>query len=315
MGGAEGRHPVRIAPSSVESPVPRRPGENMGHYARTLSAIIAALFATLLLSDAALAAPALVRVETPDTQSSFQAFVGRTAVDTKGPVTVTDSSNFANPAPDQLPCAADSPAAALAAVPGVSVSWLVNKAAATVVVSSIKGVKAPAPAPGTPQWSWIVYVDQQPVDDVCHASVPPGSEVLFFPGCDQGASGNVLSQCFTGGALYLRIDKDGPYPIAPTSVPVAQAPVEAHVIQSSRDGASLGPTPSASVTTDEGYRTTSNKDLLNPGVATLAFTDAGPHIVRASQGGWVPVRAPVCATAGKDGFCGTVKVDPPPFLV
>ena len=273
----------------------------MGHHARTLLAAIAVLAATLLVSDAALAAPALVRVETPGTQSSFQAFVNRTAVDTAGPLPVTDPTTPANFAT----CGDDSAVAALTAAVGAGNVTYAVAGDETVSVTSIKGLTAPVGG----DWTWTAFADSHLVKDLCHGSVPAGTEVLFFPGCPTATTPQ--ASCFTGGALYMRIGTDGLYPTAPYSVPVAKAPVESTIIAAWTDG-SIKPTVEASVTTDEGYRTTSN-DPHKEGLATLAFTEAGPHIVRALQPGWVPVRAPVCATDGKDGFCGTTRFVPPDF--
>jgi hypothetical protein len=276
-------------------------------------AALGAVATALTLASSAWAQPALVRVERADSpyQFGFHAFVDRMAVDPAAPVTYQDPATLPDPSTpaNTVTCAANSALAALNAAVGPQ-GWSGTVTSGALTVTTIKGFKAPAPPLGQlqPLWSWVAVVDQKPATpDLCDATVPAGAEALFYPKCTNAAR----FDCYTGGALYMRIGNGGPYPVDAATVPLHRAPTTVQVITAGTADPIM-PTINAQVTTDEGYSASSN-DSLKQGLATLAFTNAGPHAIRATQNGFVPARANVCATEGGDGYCGTVIVPPPPF--
>jgi hypothetical protein len=286
----------------------------MGHHARTLSAIFAVMVATLVAASTASAFPSVVRVESKAMSTiGSGAFVNRMAVDTTGPVTITDASDPLNPAPETTTCAADSPVAALiAAVGPAQVKTIKDPTSGLWLVSSIKGLAQPpvAPPAASPNWFWRLYVDQAPVDggglfnqdDACHAVVPIGSEVLLYQAC-----GAKTLTCYTGTPLYARVRDGGPYDIAAQTVPGRGAPVAV------RTFADLAPT-GATVETDEGVRGISLPVGTLPGQTGISFTNDGPHtvVVYKGDGTRPPVRIALCVSEGNDGFCGSTRYQPPP---
>jgi hypothetical protein len=283
----------------------------MGLHARMLISATVVALALVSGASAASAQSNLVRVETPALQSTPSALVDRMPVAPAGAVTVTDpvSHNTAT-------CEATSPIAALDAAVGPAGWTAAVDGTGVVTITSIKGTTQPlvppAAPPGTkPAWSWMTMVSELPASDPCHKVMGAGEEALFFPSCtDKVKTGQ--SSCFTGGALYMRIRDGGPTDLVAQTVPGRGAPVVSHVILADVNGG-IAPTLQASVSTDEGFSTTSN-DPHKEGLATVSFTEFGPHWIRASQNGMVPVRMLVCASEGNDGFCGTQKVPPPPEI-
>lgn len=280
----------------------------MGHHARTLSALVAAMVATLVGAASAAAQDVVVRAESTTASSIGSAFVNRVAVAPQGPVAITD----ANDPTIAATCAADSPVAALiAAVGAPQVRTIKDPATGAWLISLIRGLGQPAGTPASPPaWFWRLYVDQSPVDgrantynaqEACTSSVPAGAEVLLYQAC-----GSRTSTCFGGTPLYGRVREGGPYDVAPQTVPGRNAPV---VVRTLGDG---GPT-GATVTTDEGVRAVSLDTGPLFGQTGVGFTTYGPHTIMVSKGDGSrpPIRLPVCVSEGNDGFCGSTKVQAP----
>lgn len=288
----------------------------MGHHARTLSAVVAALVATLLSAAAAGAHPSVVRVESKTYTGIGAAFVNRTAVDTTGSVTIKDATDPLAADPATATCAADSPVAALIAALGANqVRTIQDPDTGTWLISSIKGFGQPAAGTGSPAtppaWYWRLYVDQAPVDhgantyntqDACTTTVPEKSEVLLYQACGAKAQ----SSCYPSTPLYARIREGGPYDIAPQTIPGRGAPVVVRTI------ADLHPV-GATVTTDEGVSAISLDSGPLFGQAGVGFTNYGPHTIMVSKGDGSrpPVRMAVCVSEGNDGYCGSTKVQAP----
>jgi hypothetical protein len=291
----------------------------MGHHARTLSALVAAMVATLAGAAPAGAHGSVVRVESTTATSIGSAFVNRVAVDAPGPVTIGDATDPLNPSPATATCAADSPVAALIAALGTTqVRTIKDPANGAWLISSIKGFSEPTGSPAAPPaWHWRLYVDQGPVDhgantyntqEACTSSVPTGAEVLLYQACGSKTAG-----CFTGTPLYARVREGGPYDIAPQTVPGRLAPVVVRTL------ADLGPT-GATVTTDEGARSVSLDTGPLYGRTSVGFTNYGPHTIMVSKGDGSrpPVRMGVCVSEGSDGFCGSAKTQAPaeiPYVI
>ncbi|MCW2995518.1 MAG: hypothetical protein JWQ18_3013 [Conexibacter sp.] len=291
----------------------------MGHLARTLTASIAVLAATLVVVSNAAAFPSVVRVETRDMNSiASGAFVNRVAVDTPGPVTITDAGD----ATVSTTCAAASPVAAVvAAVGAAQVKTIKDPTTGQWLISSIKGATQPttitAPAVN-PQWFWRVYVDQGPVDNGAYnfnqqescggPDVPAGSEVLVYKACANTTISSTA--CYSGTPLYLRVRQGGAYDIAAQTVPGRGAPVVVRAIADKTPATAL-------FGTDEGVTATSSATGENPGETGVSFTNPGPHsiIVVASNGTRPPGRMSVCVSEGNDGFCGSTRYQPPPDIV
>jgi hypothetical protein len=287
----------------------------MGHHARTLTAVIAVLVATLVAASSAAAFPSVVRVETRDMNSiATGAFVNRTAVDTPGPVTIADATDPAT----TTTCAATSPVAAVvAAVGATQVKTIKDPTSGQWVITSIKGLaQAPVVAPAiNPPWYWRVYVDQGPVDNGANRfdqqescggpDVPAGSEVLVYKACGTSTSG-----CYSGTPLYLRVRQGGPYDIAAQTVPGRGAPVVVRAIADKTAATAL-------FGTDEGVTATASAVGVTPGETAVSFTASGPHaiIVVANNGTRPPGRMAVCVSEGNDGFCGSTRYQPPPEIV
>jgi hypothetical protein len=287
------------------SPVPSEQvfGGVMALRARTLAVSVAALFSLVMGVQAAGATQALVRVELPENQSQFASFVNRQAV-TVGVAPLTKAGRT---------CAADSAAAALSAAIG-DVNWEATDNGAGLTIGKLKNVTAPA-APANPPgakatWTWATFVDQHYVADPCTASVPDGSEVLFFPACATRTGAQLT--CFTGGPLYVKVNEGTPYPTKPFAVGGGQTFVSIWVVEDPFDPntgqTSIEPSTNSVITTDEGYSAPSN-DAERRGIAVVRFTEWGDHALRATEVGKVPGRAAVCATDGADGYCGTTKPD------
>ncbi|HWI71831.1 MAG TPA: hypothetical protein VNT55_07750 [Baekduia sp.] len=281
----------------------------MGHHARTLSALVVAVVATLVGAVDATAFPSVVRVETKAMSTiSSGAFVGRMAVDTPGEVVIADADD-----PSQTDtCAATSPVAAvIAAVGPAQVKTVKDATSGKWLIASIKGIAQPAiVAPATsPAWFWRLYVDQAPVDndggfhyeDACTSTVPTGSEVLLYQAC-----GAKTLNCYTGTPLYMRVRDGGPYDIAAQTVPGRKAPIAVKTI------GDMGPT-GATVTTDEGNASISLENGVLPGQTGIFFDNYGPHVIMASKGDGSrpPVRMNLCVSEGNDGFCGSTRYQPP----
>jgi hypothetical protein len=287
----------------------------MGHHARTLTALAAAVVATLVGAAPAGAHATVVRVESTTATSIASAFVNRVAVDTPAPVTITD----ANDPSVTATCAADSPVAALiAAVGAPQVRTIKDPANGAWLIALVRGLGQPAGTPAAPPaWFWRLYVDQSPVDkgaktyntqEACATAVPAGAEVLLYQACGSRTTG-----CFPGTPLYGRVRDGGPYDVAPQTVPGRLAPV---VIRTLGDGGPVG----ATVTTDEGVRSVSLDTGPLFGQTSVGFTNYGPHTVMVSKGDGSrpPIRLPVCVSEGNDGFCGSTKVQAPveiPYVI
>jgi hypothetical protein len=295
----------------------------MSHHARTLTAVVAALIATLAVAANAGAHSSVVRVETRDMNSIAKgAFFPRTATETTGPATIADSTTPATTAN----CAADSPIAAITRALGGQVTVVKDTATGRWLLDKLKGVgptitTTTAPYP-KPAWYWRVYVDQASLDDeggwdagtydICTKQVPPGSEVLVYQACGT-ITGN-STQCYSGTPLYMRIRDGGPYDITPQLVPGRGAPVAVKVF----GGPPIGAPAAALLGTDEASFTP--YEVLNTGPlqgqGMYSFTAYGPHQVIAvdKNGTRPPARMDVCVTEGNDGNCGTTKVLPPPEI-
>jgi hypothetical protein len=291
----------------------------MGHHARTLTAVVAVLSATFVAASTAAAHSSVVRGETREMNSiKLGAFFPRTAVDTAGPVTIYDAANVAPPAS----CAATSPIAALIAAFGFDqVKTIYDTGSGHWLIKSLKnyGPATMAP-PAVPPWYWRVYVDQAPLADnggwtaadLCGASVPVGSEVLVYQACGT-ITGNT-TQCYSGTPLYMRIRDGGPYDILPQTVPGRSAPVAIKVFGDPPIG-----TPAAAVFgTDESTFTPTTSLATGPlaGQAGVSFVESGQHsvIAVASNGSRPPARMNVCVSEGNDGYCGSVRYQPPPEI-
>ena len=286
----------------------------MGHHARTLTAVVAVLAATLVAVASAGAHQSVVRVETRDMNSiATGAFYARAAVDATD-VTITDAAGVHAAAS----CAATSPVAALmAAMPG-QVQTLFDASSSKWLIRSLKGYGPDTMVPPTqPKWTWRLYVDQAPLDagagweagDVCTTTVPVGSEVLAYQFCGTQAFG-----CYGGTPLYMRIRDGGPYDLTPQTVPGRGAPVAIKVYGDPPIGA-----PAAALFgTDEPGFTPTSSLATGPlaGQAAVSFTEYGSHqvIAVAQNGARPPARLPVCVSEGNDGFCGSTKVLPPPEI-
>jgi hypothetical protein len=244
----------------------------------------------------------VVRVETKAMATiPSGAFVNRVAVDTTGDVTIADAADPAQTAT----CAATSPVAALVAALGPSqVQTTKDATSGRWLITSIKGLAQPATvAPATsPAWSWRLYVDQAPAEDACTTTVPTGAEVLLYQACGAKTLG-----CYTGTPLYMRVRDGGPYDIAAQTVPGRRAPIAVRTI------GDLRPT-GATVTTDEGNGAVSQENGVLPGQTGVFFDNYGPHVIMASKGDGSrpPVRMNLCVSEGNDGFCGSVRYQPPP---
>jgi hypothetical protein len=276
----------------------------MGHRARTLAATVAASITTAFAAAAGAQASSLVRVETPAQSASFAALVNRVAASPSGPVQVLDATSGRAAQCDQA-----SPIAALAAVvPQTDIAYSVAEDG-TVGITAIKGTSSAVMPPATATWSWAAMADEHTVADLCHGTVPEGTEALFFPRC---ASPTPISQpkCFTQGALYVRIGGNSPYAAGPITVAGYKADVAINVLQAPLVGFSVDVSLGSIVTTDEGVQASSN-DVHREGIATIRFSSQGPHDLRATQAGWVPARAQVCVSEGNDGFCGSTKTQSP----
>jgi hypothetical protein len=278
----------------------------MGHHARTLTALLAVLATTLVVSSTAAARPSVVRVETKSYGSvGTGAFVNRVAVDTTGDVTITDSTGVAPPAS----CAATSPVAAvLAAVGAGQLATTFDATTSNWAITSVKGLSQPPPsvppaAPAGPAWVWRLYVDQAPIDanEACKSAVPIGSEVLLYQAC-----GSKTQSCYSGTPLYMRVRDGGPYDIASQTVPGRGAPVAVRTI------GDRGPT-GAVVSTDEGFSSGSLPTGPLAGQTAISFREYGPHGIIATKGDGSrpPARLALCVTEGNDGFCGSTRYQPP----
>ena len=169
----------------------------MGHRARTLAAAVAAIIGIAFAAATGARASSLVRVETPAQSASFNALVNRVVASPSGPVQVIDATSGRPAQCDQA-----SPIAALAAVvPQTDVAYSVAEDG-TVGITAIKGTSSAVAPPAAPTWSWAAMADERTVADLCHGTVPEGTEVLVLPRC---ASPTPVSQpkCFTQGALYV----------------------------------------------------------------------------------------------------------------
>jgi hypothetical protein len=291
----------------------------MGHHARTLSALVAAMVATLAGAASAGAHGSVVRVESTTATSIGSAFVDRVAVDAPGPVAIKDATDLLDPSPATTTCAADSPVAALIAALGpTQVRTIRDPANGAWLIASVKGFGEPAGSPASPPaWYWRLYVDQSPIDhsantynaqEACTSSVPAGAEVLVYQACGSKTQG-----CFSGTPLYARIREGSPYDIAPQTVPGRLAPVVVRTL------ADLGPA-GATVTTDEGARSVALDSGPLFGQTSVGFTNPGPHTIMVSKGDGSrpPVRMRVCVSEGNDGFCGSTRVQAPaeiPYVV
>ena len=194
----------------------------MGHRARTLAAAVAAIIGIAFAAATGARASSLVRVETPAQSASFNALVNRVVASPSGPVQVIDATSGRPAQCDQA-----SPIAALAAVvPQTDVAYSVAEDG-TVGITAIKGTSSAVAPPAAPTWSWAAMADERTVADLCHGTVPEGTEVLVLPRC---ASPTPVSQpkCFTQGALYVRIGGHSPYAAGPITVAGYKADVAVH---------------------------------------------------------------------------------------
>jgi hypothetical protein len=271
----------------------------MGRTARTLILVVAAVAFSAFGAVGFAMAEVKVRVEGTGGRASPNALLPRKAVTPAAPYTSTDGTHT---------CATDSALAALDTA--VSHYWDGTFDATTgkLKITSILGVAAPTGP--TPAWGWTAYVDEAPAGDPCTTPVPAGTEALFFPQCtDRTDKAKVQATCYPGGPLYGKVNETGElYPMAPVSVSYYKTPVGIYSILA-EDG-KVGPSTKTTVTTDENGTTTTN-DERGYGVASVFFTNGGPHRVTLTQAGKVPVTVPLCATDGGDGFCGSGKTTPP----
>jgi hypothetical protein len=275
----------------------------VGHHARTLIALCALLvvgsFAT---ASAAVAQTAKLRIETPNVPSGFFPRANITWDETQ-PITKTVVTG-------SVTCAGNSPVAILDAAVG-SANWTVaatTTGPANFAIASIKGVAVPATAN---PWTWVAYVAQQYADNPCTAKVPEGEEVVLFPWC---APARRQASCFVGGPLWLRFEGQSFYTIDPQPVGFNN-PVIIRGVESPAPGAQAGPgvpSPDSTLTTDGGY-TARTDNVTGNGTAVVRFPAKGPHSVTISEADKVPDRAPVCVSAGVDGFCGSVAAPATPF--
>ena len=263
----------------------------MGRCARML--IVVAVVA--MLGDAAVAgADVKVRVEGMPPYAAPNSLVPRKVVSPQAYTNATQGYT----------CAADSALAALNAAVGPT-GWAGTYDAATQVVTI---TRIGSIGPPTPTWSWGLYVDQSRQSNPCTASVPSGTEALFFPQCTDPTRPS--ASCYTGGPLYSKVGESGElYPIAPVKVSYYRTPVA--VFATLSENGTTTPTPAATVSTDEGTSFKTNSDEKGFGAASVQFDNGGIHTIWLTQSGKVPEVVTVCATDGGDGFCGSPKTTPP----
>jgi hypothetical protein len=262
--------------------------------------LLAALAALLLAAGSASAFPTTVRVEAP---TSAGGLVPRTAIDLDPAASVTRPGTAGD-----VTCAGDSPIAALDRATGGA--WTGTGAdASTFAVTKIKnGLDTSMILNNAP--SWIAYVGAVRSTAPCTDHVPANTEVLFYPLCAARKANN----CWTGTPMGVHLFDTGNYETASENV-TAGSPLAIYAMQASNGQWTT--TSTALVTTDEGASVLSNSTLRGDGIGYVNLQNAGPHTitVNAQDGSAPPSRLQVCSTDGGDGNCGTVRDDPPPFVV
>jgi hypothetical protein len=276
-----------------------------------LIALLAALGATLAVVPSAMALDLKVRVETRSGDYPYTSFFDRrvVTVDPAG-TPVADQSAPAST------CKPDSAIAALQTAVGAGAITFANTSPDTTNARITKllgvGVAAPAATPPT----WEVYAGGVYISNPC-ASLSAdyaGTEVLAYLKCGAGDT-RLSNGCFNGTPLMLRLLKEGFWPLIAIN---SQISVPVYVFRASTGGVAPATTSFLSVDRDSKQIVTDQKFL--DGSARIDLPDnRGPHTIVAQNvnGGTidVPDRVPVCATDGRDGFCGTTKSDIVPFNV
>jgi hypothetical protein len=260
-----------------------------------------AIAAPLTAAVAATPAEAItvkVRVEVPGVGAGF---IPRTAVTFDETKTVTNGA---------ATCPGTSPAAALNAA--TNGDWAVSSTAtadpATFAVSRIKNTSAPTTAN---PWTWVAYVNQRHVDNLCTTTLNDGDDLLLYPWC---APGHKQGACYAGGPLYMRFEGQTFYAIDPKPVGLNNPVIVYGVESPAPDKGTSGGNPStdSTLTTDTGF-TAKTDNFQGDGTGQVQFDSKGAHSVTISEADKVPDRAAVCASQGGDGFCGSTPTPALPF--
>ena len=236
---------------------------------RLTRSLSGALLLLVLTVPAALAAPATVTVRV---EGATRTLLPRTTVTTTTAPVIKDGTNS---------CTGTSAAGALdlATAGDWLGSWFDG------LGYGVDAIKGESWAFGNPDNRyWAFWLDNAAASTgVCGAELAGGEEILFFP------------DCFGAGCV-------SPQPLAltaPSSAAVGQ-PVEIAVKSYAFDGTSSA--VAGATVSGAGAGATTGPD----GTATLTFTAAGDHVIRATKADFVRSGArTVCVHAGSDGNCGT----------
>jgi hypothetical protein len=277
-----------------------------------LIALLAALAATIAVVPSAMALDLKVRVETRGGDYPYTSFFDRRLVSVDpaaGPV--ADQTAPSNT------CGPDSAIAALQKAVGPNAITFENTDAPTRAaarITKLLGIGTAAPAATPPTWE--VYAGGVYVSNPC-ASLSgdyANTEVLAYLKCGAGDT-RLSNGCFNGTPLMLRLLKESFWPLTAVN---SQVSVPVFVFRASQGG--VAPATSAFLSVDRDSKQTLTDQKFLDGSARIDLPDnRGPHTILAqnTNGGVldVPDRIPVCATDGRDGFCGTTKSDIIPFNV
>lgn len=264
--------------------------------------LLATLAALLLGAGSASAFPTTVRVETTTAAGGL---VPRTSVDLDPAATVTRPSTGSDP----VVCGGDSPIAALDKATG-GVWTGAGADAASFAVTRIKnGLDTSMILVNAP--SWVAYIGAVRSTSPCTDHVPANTEVLFYPLCAARKNNN----CWTGQPMAVHLFDTGNYATTAENVTFG-SPLAIYAMQA--NNGQWGTSATALISTDEGTSPVlSDANLRGDGLGYVNLQNPGPHTitVNAGDGSAPPARLDVCSTDGGDGNCGTVRDDPPPFVV
>jgi hypothetical protein len=262
--------------------------------------LLAALAALLLTAASASAFPTTVRVEAPTSPGGL---LPRTAVDLNPAGGVTRPGTAGD-----VTCAGDSPIAALDQATGGAWTGTGSDAASFAVTRIKNGLDTTMILNNAP--SWVAYIGAARSTAPCTDHVPANTEVLFYPLCAARKANN----CFTGEPMGAHLFDTGNYALIPETVTFG-SPLAIYAVQAG--GGQWGPAPTAVITTDEGAQVVANSTLRGDGIGYINLQNAGPHTVtvNAADGSAPPSRLSACSTDGGDGYCGTARDAPPPFVV
>jgi hypothetical protein len=264
--------------------------------------LLAALAALLLTASGASAFPTTVRVEAPTAAGGL---VPRVAVDLDPNATITRPGTAGD-----VQCAGDSPIAALDQATGGAWSGTGADASSFAVTKIKNGLDTSMILVNAP--SWVAYIGAARSASPCTDHVKANTEVLFYPLC---ATTRRANNCWTAEPMGAHLFDTGNYATAAESVTFG-SPLAIYAVQA--NNGQWGSTSTALISTDEGTPPiVSNATLRGDGIGFVNLQNAGPHTitVNAQDGSAPPSRLPVCSTDGGDGWCGTIKDAPPPFVV